>query len=174
MGDPDSAAPIDLEFVVTVDDILSTTRVLLHGRRPAYLVPGIFFLAVGPVLWWFGIPVAAGIVVCLGMIALLNPRVAPIDRWFLKRTPGNRIGTTWRVQIDSFGIRSSSGGYSGQHAWTTVREVRIAFGVLVFVRDDGTGILGLPLRSITPSQLDALLQLVARQAPAARIVDGRS
>lgn len=170
-ADGQAEAILDFEFEVTADDPHALGRAIYHGRRSPTLVMAIVLGAMA--LAFYALGSWPGTIL-LGLSAVLvyaNPKMGSLDRWFARRQPANRIGTTWRFQMGTFGIDYWGSGLNGHIDWEAVRDVHISDEAIAVIGADGMPLAGIPLRVLTPWQLTTFRDLVKRFATNARLLE---
>jgi len=165
------AAILDLEFQLTADDLHAIGRAQHHGRRSPTLIYAVLLGGVAVVFLWLGNWVGAVLLGLLAIVVVANPRNRFLDRWFARRMPGNRIGTTWRFQMGPFGIDYWGSGGNGHIAWEALRDVHIGREAIAVMGADNTVLAGIPLRVLTPWQASTFRTLVQGFATNARVIE---
>lgn len=164
-------AIVDVEFEVVAGDLLDAGRALTAGKRAPMLPHALVFTAIGAAFWWLGNPFGGALMIVFAILMLANPRMGFLDRWFVKRMPGNRIGSRWRIWAGSGGIGYSSAGVTGHIAWSAVQTFIVRQGSVVVMGEHNSALVTVPVRAMTPWQVAALTELVRTNAPGASILD---
>lgn len=161
-------APVEVRFVIELDDVLANYRLVTRRIRhlPLMLVVALAFGAVAAAL--AGMPAVAGGLGVAALVVLASTRGSPLERWLLARQARPILGLECVVRADEEGVAFEQGGTAARIAWSDVRE---------FVSDEHAMLvvgppawrLGVPVRAFTrPDELAWFRDRAAGAAAARR------
>jgi hypothetical protein len=134
------------------------------------LVYTVVFVAIGFAFSLLGNPIGGAIMVLLAAAIYANPRIGFLDRWWAKRMPGNRIGSHWRIQIGPGGFTYGGEGVSGRIEWPAVESAIVGEEAVLVMGSHNSLLVNIPRRAMTLWQVAAMVDLIAKFAPNAKLV----
>jgi hypothetical protein len=168
----DDEADVDVTFVVTLDDAAAALQATSPLPHPAFLTVALLAIAcIGLVV--VGNPIAA-LLIAVAVAALLikRPRFSFFDRAVMKLLARRVIGSQWRYQLGHDGMAYTSSLASGRSEWAVLKRLRITDEIALLQTTD-PGPHAIPIRTLSPKQLQRLRDLVRTFAPHAAVDDGR-